>query len=154
MAPNNVDDRAVYVDSIELYNGFNLTKDLEMKLESVQNNRLMILDSMAMQIESLGRQLQRDSDPDTKLVQFFEQIRNEYYMKEDQFAQDVQKLTQNYNEQIWNQLNEYTKQFGQDRGYSFILGGTGDGNIMYAKSDNDITKDLVAYVNRKYNGVK
>lgn len=146
------EEKAMYVDGPELYNGFTLTQELELKLESVQNNRMMLLDSLRMQVESIGRQLEQLPDPTPQEIQYFEQLRNEYFYKEEQFAGELDRLSQTYNEQIWNQLNQFTKEFGKERGYDFIYGATGDGSLMYANEEKEVTDELILFVNEKYSG--
>ena len=55
-------------------------------------------------------------------------------------------------QQVWNRLNTYIQEYGKEHNHKIILGTQGDGNIMYADDFNDVTSQLVTYVNSKYEG--
>lgn len=77
-----------------------------------------------------------------------------YLIKENQFNQENQGLFDQYNEQIWKQLNQYIEDYGRDNGYDYLLGASGQGAIMYANEAQDLTKEIIFYVNNKYSGKK
>ncbi len=61
-------------------------------------------------------------------------------------AQDDQNLTAG----VLNQLNTYVKSFAQEKGYDLILANTQLENIVYAGETEDVTEELLAYANQKY----
>lgn len=53
---------------------------------------------------------------------------------------------------VINQVNSFITQYGKDKGYDYILGVTDNGNILFAKEGDDITEEVLAYLNDKYKG--
>jgi len=49
----------------------------------------------------------------------------------------------------YNQINSFIKEFAEEKGYSFILGSTASGSIMYSKEHYDVTLDVIKYINAK-----
>ena len=61
-------------------------------------------------------------------------------------------MAKQYTDQIWEQLNQYIKDFGTQHKYKFIFGSRGDGNLMYAEEQDNITSEVLTYVNERYQG--
>jgi outer membrane protein len=51
---------------------------------------------------------------------------------------------------VLNLVNDYVKEYGKSKGYRYILGATGSGNLVYAQESYDITDDLVKGLNEEY----
>ena len=51
-------------------------------------------------------------------------------------------------------LNDVILDYGKENECDYILGADGSGSLMYAKDSDDITKDVLVYINNKYKGVK
>lgn len=65
------------------------------------------------------------------------------------------QLTQQYNEKsdafqvsIWTELNKRIEEYGKKMGYTYILGANGDGSIMYGDEAEDITEELIKFINK------
>ncbi len=148
--------RIAYVKLGEVYNDFTLKKELEQKLISVQTTRKTILDSLELQLKMLYTSIENNAKLDEKerleRVQRFEALRGEYQAKQRMFEEDNESTTKRYTDQIWKQLNEYVKSYGQEEGYSYIFGADGSGGLMYANDGDDITGAVQAYVNGRYKG--
>lgn len=48
------------------------------------------------------------------------------------------------------EINAYIKQYGKAQGYTFILGATESGNIVYAADGTDITSEVLKGLNDQY----
>lgn len=65
------------------------------------------------------------------------------------------QLTKQYTEKseafqasIWEELNQRIEEYGEMMGYTYILGANGDGSIMYGDNAEDITEELIIYLNK------
>ena len=76
----------------------------------------------------------------------------EYHIKKETFDGQNQELTQKYDEQVWLRINQYVKEFGEKKGYDYLLGANGTGSLMYSAEKNDVTKELLEYMNSSYKG--
>jgi len=62
-------------------------------------------------------------------------------------ARDEDKaLTQN----VLNAVNDYVAEYGKHKGYKYILGANGSGNVIYAEESCDITDDVIEGLNKQY----
>lgn len=132
----------VYIDNVVLFNGFNMTKDIKKVEEAKINQQAKELDSIYVKLESISDV----NDPLSKTLQ--QQIANK--SKSLQELQD--NYTQNLSQGIWNRINGYIKEYGETHDIKIILGTNGAGNVMFAKESIDITKDVLEFSNRKYEG--
>lgn len=144
--------KIVYVNTYSLYNEFKLKKELEEKLKKTQLSRKVLLDSIKAKIQMLS--LKRFDKDEKDIEQKIVSLRDGYFTKEKQFNQESESQAQTYTDQVWEQLNQYIKDYGKENGYDYILGATGQGNLMYAVENKDVSKELIEYANIRYEGGK
>lgn len=145
-------EKIAYLKNTELYNNFELKKELEQKLLVVQNARKSILDSLMLQLKITSQQVDYNKGKDQSEVQLFQRQKQSFLIKEKEFDEDNKRLAEQYSQQIWKQINQYISDYGKENGYAFIYGASGDGSIMFAEDRYDITKDFTEYINNKYKG--
>jgi outer membrane protein len=58
-----------------------------------------------------------------------------------------------YNKAILDQVNKYVLEYGKANHYDYIFGVTEDGNILFAKEGEDITAQVLIFLNAKYEGL-
>ncbi len=128
-------DKKAYVINQEIYQAFHARTDLEKKLLSISQTNRQKLDSMkSLLLRNNGN----------------ESLKNAYEKAQLQFTHEEKTIAEQYQMDLWKQINEYVSQFGQERGYEFIFGATGDGNLMYANNAKNVTKELIQYMNDHY----
>jgi outer membrane protein len=143
-----------YVVVSEVYSGFELKKEMEKKYLATSNARQKILDSLILEIKLMEKKV--DGKPKVKssdTLGYHDKI-EEYLLKKQTYDEDNTALTQKYDEQIITQLNQYIKDYGEAYNYTYIFGTGGNGTLMYADEGENITKDVIEYINKKYNGEK
>lgn len=147
--------KIAYVQLEKVYNSFDLKKQLEKKLETVLNSRKNILDSMEIRLKSSGAVIdgmtQNNKERSARIEQFG-LLQQDYLMKKKLFDEDNQRTVQNYDQQTWEQINQFVKDYGKEKNYDFIIGGNGSGNLMFAKEAFDITEEVTAYLNERNKG--
>ncbi len=147
--------KVAYIDISKTYSEFALKKKLELKLKNVEGARKMILDSLELQLNSLSALIQR-MDPNDKsrdnFIQDFELRKQDFYLKQKNFTENNEATAAQYDQQIWKQINQYVKEYGEENDYEYIFGSDGTGTLMYSNEMNDITAQVKDYVNKKYKG--
>lgn len=134
--------RMGWVNITQLYNDFGLKKDLEKKLEQDKTAFQHKLDSMRQLAGTLldnTKELNRVSETYQNLKQYYDK--------------DISNRKNEYQAQIFNQLNQYVKDFAQANHYQIVLGANGEGSLMYADEQMDITEKVKAYANERYSGM-
>jgi outer membrane protein len=150
--------RFAYVDLPGVYDNFQMKKQLESKLDNVGSQRKSILDSLEIKLKTLASTIDHGMSASQKhkdsLYSAYENLRQEYALKSQNFTEDNERTKQQYNEQIWKQLNQYIKDYGHDNGYAFIFGADGSGSLMYGNDPQNITDAIKEYVNKRFAGEK
>lgn len=136
-----------YVDQVKLFNEFRMKKVLEAEFQKVENMRKSQLDSLGMVLSMMERQA--ISKPQ---LQYLYEQKEAYGNKAQEFAEMNETLKDQFNEQIWNQLNQYIKDYADQHQYDYVLGGAGDGVVMFARNGHHITDPLIEYVNKRFDG--
>lgn len=144
---NMYTDRIGYVKLSEVYDNFKLTKTLNDKYNSTKSKQIEKLDSLKLFIS-----LQRENIniKNNNQLKNYEELYNYYLKKNEEFEKTDAELLQRNQVQIWNQINTYVSDYGKLNNYTFIYGINGDGNLMYASDNRDITSEVIEFVNQKY----
>ena len=128
-----------YVMNQQVFDEFKGKKELERKLDQVKLLNKKKLDSLAVLIE-------KEKDNSALAAMYYDMLRTSQLRE--------QELSAKYTADIWKYINHNLAAFGKDEGYDFIFGASGDGGLMYADEVNDITKNVVKYLNEQYeNGI-
>ncbi len=139
----NNHERIGYVKLSDVYKRFDMRVEMEGQYKKVEAIRKNLIDSMEFQA------IKVQASGDNAKYQI---VVNEYIRKRKELEQANETLLQQYEEQVWNQINSYCQEFGKVEKYDYILGAQGSGTLMYANKNNEITEDLIDYINNMYHG--
>ncbi len=136
--------KTAYVRSHQVFDNYKGMRELEGKLQTEFNTKKAGLDSLAATITVLQ---QDGSNPDAlnKSIQL-------HQIKQAQLEQEYATKQTEYTDAIWKQINGYLTQYGEENGYDYIFGAVGNGSLMYSAPNRDITDEVIAYINEKYEG--
>lgn len=98
-------------------------------------------------IDSLNSELQAQNKSHTANLTIKEQQLLRY---RNAIQQQAQQENQRLTKAVLGEINIYLKQYGKEHGYTFILGATESGNIVYAAEGTDITEDVLKGLNAQY----
>ncbi len=138
----NKKEHVVYVNNLELFEGFNMTKDMKAIGAKEFKKRAQELDSLYASLEPL---------PSNTLATKSNQELQKHIATKSKALQELkQKHFRTLNEKVWSRLHIYVKEYAQTNNYKVILGVNGSGNIIYGKPSINITNELLLYSNGKY----
>jgi outer membrane protein len=146
--------KMVYVDTGLLYSEFHLAKELNKELEGVLKIKKAAVDSTYESLKRLTQEIRQKQKPGTEEIQTLKRLEEVYVYKQRQYEKESQELSTNNNNKIWNQINQYVLEYGQNNNYTFILGATGEGTIMYGDKNMDVTNKVIEFINKQYEGNK
>lgn len=144
--------KTAFVILPQVFEEFNGKKEMEMQFLKSKNQRKQLLDSISIDLQNL--QVKFNESPKTEeLIQKMANKQAVFARLNAEFTSQEQAEDMEYSEKIWKQINQYSKEFGEQNGYDFIHGLSGSGSLMYAKPEGNITKDLIQYLNQRYEGL-
>lgn len=129
--------KEAYIVNQQVFESFKGKNELDIKLIKMQEKQQYKLDSLAGLIEK--------TEDNQSLIQNYDQMAQLFMINK-------QEVSQRFTADLWKQINGYISDYGDENGYHFIYGATGDGNLMYASDARNITDDLIEYINSKYEG--
>ncbi|MBQ4819095.1 OmpH family outer membrane protein [Aquimarina sp. MMG016] len=133
----------VYVDNVELFNGFNMAKDLgKINNEKITKQKKK-LDSL-YSIYSIFKE--------QKNTEKTQELENQLRSEDQELRKMNEYFSKDLSQKVWNRLNQYIKEYGETNQYKIVLGTQGNGNVMYAIDKINITVDVLEYANNKYEG--
>lgn len=128
--------KAAFIVNQRVFNEFLGKKELEKKLNDLRTRNNKSVDSLTTLIRLSNNQM--------AVSTYQEGIDNIKLMEE--------QLSSQYTADIWKQINQWVNEYGKQKGYDFILGAAGNGSLMYANQANDISEEVIVFLNRKYQG--
>jgi outer membrane protein len=141
--------RVMFIQNDLIFNEFKGKRDFESLLLKEQGKKKSILDSLAIEINLLKS---RNTGSDPKMSAMIQDRESLYMRVKDEFIKSNNESYTKYMDEIWKQLNGYIQEYGKEKGYQYILGAQGSGVIMYAEEENNISKEVIEYSNKKYEG--
>lgn len=139
----NYVNKVVFVDNHKLFEEFQMKKDFDLMIEKdliVEGRKLDSIGSIVSKME------QNHLTP-TPILSQSKQV---YFSFKQLFEEKYQKLAKNYTAQVYDRLNAYLNEYGKINEIRLIVGGSGQGNVMFVNENADITDEVLQYVNKKY----
>lgn len=147
LAACNQGPKLAYVNNFKLFEEFQGTLELDAKHRAESSHRQQALDSIKAEISAMAA-----SDLDEDAVVRMKTLEKRYNLLLQQFNQETTNSQQRYQEQLWTQINQYVFEYGKEQQYDYVFGSAANGSLMYADEAEDITADVIAYINKKYAG--
>lgn len=151
-ANNNAVAKIAFVDIKEVFDSFQLKKELQKKLEKETTIRKSQLDSLMFDLQILSNKLNSETNPKKEDVDRFNGLQRLYYEQKQLFENDAVEMTQKYDGQILEQMSQYIDDYAKQHDYQLILGKNDAGNVMFGAKPFDISKEVIEYINGKYQG--
>lgn len=145
--------KTAYIEIKKVFNAFVLKKELEEKYTQTAKTRAKIIDSLSFRLQILSKELQSNKE-NKDLLQHFEIKRAEYFKAKNEFEEDNAALSQKYDSQILEQMTQYVVDYGKKGHYTYIYGAEGNGTLMYANENANISDDVIMYINNRYKGLE
>lgn len=134
-----------YVITQKVFEKYQGAIEMNAKMKKEQDSKNLFLDSLRLDLSVTEAKAGKESLLFTKKKESYAKIY-------EQMVKSNQYKVQETKDGVWKQINQYISEYGKEKGYRFILGATGDGNLMYADSTADLTNEIIIYANKKYSG--
>lgn len=148
----NTADNYAFIKTNEVYDQFELKKELAAQFTQIENSRTLVMDSMKVRMDQLERQLRAAQSPTEIEISQYQSLGKELNDLNTSYTQELKEVQERFNEQIWSRINQYVEDYGNEHNLELIFGANGNGNIMHGGTEKDITNEVTAYINEKYSG--
>lgn len=147
----------VYVDVNKLLEGYKRTKvvrgEFEKKAKVLKSNIDSLVTDWQKELKLYEKERSKYSKKELQLKQELlgnkqQQINNYQQAIQKQIQKEDKKATQT----VINDINDYVKEYGKEKGYKIIFGASGSGNIMYADKSADLTEKVLEGLNKEFEG--
>lgn len=147
----------VYVDVNKLLDGYKRTKvvraEFEKKAKVLKSNVDSLVVDWQKELKLYEKERSGYSKKELTLKQELlgnkqQQINNYQQAIQKQIQEADKKATQT----VINDINDFVKEYGKEKGYKIIFGASGSGNIMYADKSSDLTPIVLEGLNAEFQG--
>ena len=141
----------IYVEKV--YEGFKGKREIEKELKGTEARQTGVLDSLKVSITDLAERVKSASvGGKAKMQEQLEIKVKDYQMLVKDYSASNSEESQKRIDGLLKQINQYVKDYGKKNNYSYIYGATGNGSLMYARESDDISDEIIKYINKKYEG--
>lgn len=106
-------------------------------IETNSNSKLVSFEAEIRKLKAKGESMEK-----------IEALEKELLALRDKLSEEYQKKSESFEAIIWQNINKSVAEYGKSKGYDYILGANGDGSIMYASEANDITNEIIEFINK------
>jgi len=152
-------DKVAFVDNSKLLNDYQEKKDIEAKLKgqisAYERKRDSI--SMAFQTEARAFDAQAKTLPQNIAQKKYNELMQKSQILQQHLQQEEQKIqmeSQTQMDSLLSKVKKNIKEYGKQKGYTFILGANDGGSVLYGTEKKDITKEVTEYLNNQYKDKK
>ena len=140
-----------HVNIKEVFDSFDMKKELEADLETNLLTKRKVLDSLSFQLQTLNQKYSSKAPSEAELNAY--QVLQQNFLYEKQMFEEYNEQTvTNSNSQIIDQMIQYIKDFATEEGFTYILGMNEDGNILYGDKTLEVTDQAIQFINNSYQG--
>ena len=159
LALTDCTDKVAFVDNSKLLNDYQEKKDIEANLKgqisAYERKRDSI--SMAFQTEARAFDAQAKTLPQNIAQKKYNELMQKSQILQQHLQQEEQKIqmeSQTQMDSLLSKVKKNIKEYGKQKGYTFILGANDGGSVLYGTEKKDITKEVTEYLNNQYKGKK
>ena len=134
-----------------------LSKELEEKGKKFDTELNQKSKSWQSNVQDFQYKAQRGLEVSSKLAEMERQLQEDQQKLlglRDTYGAQLQEENAVMIRKVMNSVMEYLKEYNKGKNYSFVLGNTFDGKILFADKGLDITEDVVKGLNEKYLEIK
>lgn len=132
----------VYVDTVKLFDGFMMTKEMKRAGEKEYNSRKLIVDNIYSNLQS-----------PTITASEKKELMQQFIQGKEELEQFNQTFASEQTIKILSRIKSYTAEFSKDKNYQLVVGSDNKQTILFADEKIDITNELLTYLNKKYEGL-
>lgn len=143
-------ERIGYVRTGEVIQSFNEFKRIQRQFESELRVVRGNADTLRTRYEALKNDPQRKNKSTQDWAYQVGKAENEWLQYQKNAEAQMQARQQELSRDAIDKINLYIQDYGKQKGFKLILGATDGGNILYGESGDDITKEILEGLNKKY----
>ena len=152
-------DKVAFVDNSKLLNDYQEKKDIEAKLKGQISAYERKRDSISMAFQTVARAFdaQAKTLPQNVAQKKYNELMQKSQILQQHLQQEEQKIqmeSQTQMDSLLSKVKKNIKEYGKQKGYTFILGANDGGSVLYGTEKKDITKEVTEYLNNQYKGKK
>jgi outer membrane protein len=142
--------KVVYVNMDELFNGFQMKKELENDFISRSNQIQKRIETLQIKITNFKEEVNQKIS--VNYVDSLNRANTQLSELNRQFQEEYMPLKEQYDAQIQNQLLNYMKEFGKANDYDLVITNLNGSTVIFGSDDVNVTAEALEFVNQKYAG--
>ncbi|MCF7871136.1 MAG: OmpH family outer membrane protein [Candidatus Omnitrophica bacterium] len=137
-----------YVDTIEVFNEYQRTKDQDQQLEKKKEIIQEKLDTKEKEIEKIQSRLEvlKEDQKEKEREKLQTKMQEYRELRQKEFT-DIKKERDEMMKKIVDDIDQVIKGYGKENKYDFILNGN---SVLYGTKANNLTSKVIKIINKNY----
>ncbi len=137
-----------YVDTIEVFNEYQRTKDQDAQLEKKKEQAQSNLEAKEKEIQKIQSRLEvlKEGEQEKEREKLQEEMQEYREIRQKEFT-DIKKERDEMMKDIINDIDQTVKDYAKENKYDLIINGN---SVLYGRQDKDLTATILKIINKKY----
>ena len=148
--------KIAYVEVDSIMTNYTFCKDYSLILQKKGQNIQNTLEAKQRQLQAAAANFQQKVQQNAYTQEQAQSIgaglqkqQNDLQVLNQRLSNEFQVETEKYNKALRDSIQHFLAEYNKDKKYALILSKAGD-NILYANESYNITKDVIAGLNKSY----
>ena len=142
--------KIAYVEVDSIMTNYTFCKDYSLILQKKGQNIQNTLEAKQRQLQAAAANFQQKVQQQAQSIGAgLQKQQNDLQVLNQRLSNEFQVETEKYNKALRDSIQHFLAEYNKDKKYALILSKAGD-NILYANESYNITKDVIAGLNKAY----
>lgn len=142
-------DHIYVVNNRALFEGFEVTKTYEAKLQQIEQSQVATLDSLDRGIRALQSRYEADKT-NSELEVSLQRSIQQYQQLSSRFRQNTAQARDQFDQNIWEQIEPLMKRFAIEKNYPYLLGKGRTDDLYHYPESREVTSEALEFLNNNY----
>lgn len=149
--------KTAWIDNAELINNYKEKKDIEAEIQKRIDLYVKKRDSLSVSFQresvELSQEVQSKKITQAEMQKKYNSLMQRSQTIQEELLKEEQEIRQEGQvkmDSLISKVKKFVKQYGKEKGYNYIFGANEAGSVMWAKQEENITKEVLKQMNDKY----
>ena len=140
-----------FFNADKVYNEYEMKKELEAKMQKMDEYQTFMIDSLKFQIRSMEQKA--IAEPQNQGFQDqLKMLYDQFNFTAREFKERNEGISAQYNKMVLDQIRQKAKEFRMKRGLPYFIGQGESTDLIFYDEAHDLSDEFILFLNESYSG--